>query len=496
MLFLKQSTASQSVVIGPFVDSTDGNTAETALTVNASDIRLSKNGANIVAKNSGGGTHDELGYYTITLDATDTDTVGRLQVMVHVAGALPVYHEFQVLEEAIFDALFAASANAFTGAAGSTVANANVTQISGDATAADNLEAILDGTGGTGLTLSTLTTSGTVTLNALTVSNATTLTGAVSLGSTLTVTGTTTLAAVACTTITASGAVAFQSTFAVTTSTSLGALSCTTLTASGAVAFQSTFAVTTSTSLAALSATTFATSGTTTLNALTVTNALTVSGATTLTGAVTATNASNNLRLGTFTVDTNAIAWAAAWDAEVQSECADALVAYDGLVPADLPANFAALGINASGHVSRVTLVDTLTTYTSNTPQSGDAFARLGAPAGASVSADVAAVKTDTAAILDDTGTSGVVVAPASKTGYTLSSAGAAAVMTTQMTESYAADGVAPTPAQALFLIQQHLTEFAIVSTTWTTKKLDGSTTAATFTLDSSTTPTSITRAS
>jgi hypothetical protein len=43
--------------------------------------------------------------------------------------------------------------------------------------------------------------------------------------------------------------------------------------------------------------------------------------------------------------------------------------------------------------------VNTLTTYTGNTPQTGDAFARLGAPAGASVSADVAAVKTDTAAV-------------------------------------------------------------------------------------------------
>lgn len=38
-------------------------------------------------------------------------------------------------------------------------------------------------------------------------------------------------------------------------------------------------------------------------------------------------------------------------------------------------------------------------------PQTGDAFDRLGAPAGASVSADVAAVKVDTAAILVDTGT-------------------------------------------------------------------------------------------
>jgi hypothetical protein len=40
-----------------------------------------------------------------------------------------------------------------------------------------------------------------------------------------------------------------------------------------------------------------------------------------------------------------------------------------------------------------------------HTAQTGDCFARLGAPAGASVSADVAAVKSDTAAILTDTGT-------------------------------------------------------------------------------------------
>src|SRR3990167_1938391 len=42
---------------------------------------------------------------------------------------------------------------------------------------------------------------------------------------------------------------------------------------------------------------------------------------------------------------------------------------------------------------------------TASTAQTGDGFARLGAPAGASVSADIAAVKVDTAAILVDTGT-------------------------------------------------------------------------------------------
>ena len=68
-------------------------------------------------------------------------------------------------------------------------------------------------------------------------------------------------------------------------------------------------------------------------------------------------------------------------------------------------------------------------------------------------------------------------------------------ILTTQMTESYAADGTAPTLAQALFLIQQQLGDFEISGTTLTVRELDGSTTAATFTLDSSTSPTDITRA-
>ena len=68
-------------------------------------------------------------------------------------------------------------------------------------------------------------------------------------------------------------------------------------------------------------------------------------------------------------------------------------------------------------------------------------------------------------------------------------------ILTTQMTESYAADGVAPTLAQSLFLVQQALTEFSIAGTTVTVKKLDGSTTAATMTLDDATEPTSQTRA-
>lgn len=59
----------------------------------------------------------------------------------------------------------------------------------------------------------------------------------------------------------------------------------------------------------------------------------------------------------------------------------------------------AATGIVLSGVTHTGAVIPTVTTLTGHTAQTGDNFARLGAPAGASVSADVAAVKVDTAAV-------------------------------------------------------------------------------------------------
>lgn len=105
MLFLKQST-SETLKIGPYVDSGDGVSPETGLTINNTDILLSKNGVSLTSKNSGGGTHDQNGWYTITLDATDTNTVGKLQLSSYISGALPVFADFIVLEEEIYDMWF------------------------------------------------------------------------------------------------------------------------------------------------------------------------------------------------------------------------------------------------------------------------------------------------------------------------------------------------------------------------------------------------------
>lgn len=106
--FLKQSTAAD-VLIGPFVDSADGYTAETGL---SPAVKLSKNGQTLAAKNDATTpVHDADGYYNCELDATDTNTVGTLVLtVVGSATSLPVRHEFYVLEEAVYDKLFGASA--------------------------------------------------------------------------------------------------------------------------------------------------------------------------------------------------------------------------------------------------------------------------------------------------------------------------------------------------------------------------------------------------
>lgn len=105
-MWLRQSTASQEILLGAFLDSTDGNTAETALTIANTDIKLWKEGGTTEAsKASGGATHIASGRYYAVLDATDTNTLGKLEINVHVAGALAVRREFMVLPTNVYDAL-------------------------------------------------------------------------------------------------------------------------------------------------------------------------------------------------------------------------------------------------------------------------------------------------------------------------------------------------------------------------------------------------------
>jgi hypothetical protein len=110
-IWLKQSTASQEVPLGYFVDSTDGDTEETGLTIANTDIKLWKTGATTLAsKNSGGATHISNGVYYAVLDATDTNTLGPMVIFVHESGALTVRLECLVVTSLVYDLFFGSGA--------------------------------------------------------------------------------------------------------------------------------------------------------------------------------------------------------------------------------------------------------------------------------------------------------------------------------------------------------------------------------------------------
>lgn len=129
---LRQST--QVVVrIGPFVDVTDAFTPETGVTLtgggdNADEAEALK-AAGAATADISANTWAAItgcdGWYNLTLSTSNTDTVGTLDIVIQNDSVhLPVYARFQVIEEALFDGIYAASA---------AVVPANTTQIAGSA---------------------------------------------------------------------------------------------------------------------------------------------------------------------------------------------------------------------------------------------------------------------------------------------------------------------------------------------------------------------------
>lgn len=168
---LRQST--QVIVrIGSFVDSIDGVTPETGVTLGAADQAEALKAAGAATVDISGNTWAAItgadGWYNLTLSTTDTNTVGDLTIVVQDSSVCcPVHARFQVMEEALYDALYASGAAqvpanvvAWNGTAPNNLVSgrvdADMGAISTDATAADRLETMLDGTGGNVLTLSQL----------------------------------------------------------------------------------------------------------------------------------------------------------------------------------------------------------------------------------------------------------------------------------------------------------------------------------------------------
>ena len=163
MFFIRQN-ATHKVVIGPAVAVGDGFTPVTNVDGGDTDLQDVDEAEAILHDN---GTVVDLaaytfapiatadGYYHLTLQAAISGTVGHLTIVINDDSLiLPLRADFTVMEEAAYDAMYKASAVGPT----TTKTGYTLTNLS-DANAA-KLEDILDGTGGTGLTLNSLVVNG------------------------------------------------------------------------------------------------------------------------------------------------------------------------------------------------------------------------------------------------------------------------------------------------------------------------------------------------
>lgn len=161
MRFLRKNTA-VIVTVGPFYDKTDGVTIETALTITNERITLTADTddgsapTNILDNITGAtsGTANDLNYITgndaglmqLELAAADVNRLGRMFLSItDAANHVPVFHEFMVVNAALYDAFFATSGGAIPNVAaagvgglltGPTTANtglADVTRLLGTA---------------------------------------------------------------------------------------------------------------------------------------------------------------------------------------------------------------------------------------------------------------------------------------------------------------------------------------------------------------------------
>ena len=468
-MFLKQSTA-YTFRMGPFLDETDGKTAETGLTISQADVRLSKGGGNFAQKNeSTSASHDEIGYYIVLLDATDTATVGELLVAVHESGALPVFKTFQVVEEAIYDAIYGASADLITKVdAIDTVVDAILvdtgttldTKINTIDTVVDAIlvDTAVIGSAGAGLTGVPWNAAWDAEVqsecaDALTAYDPPTKT---ELDSAFTeIKGGTWATTDTLEAIRDRGDAAWT--------TGGGGSAPTAAAIADAVWDEATSGHTTS--------------GTFGEQVKTDIDAILVDTGTTLPATLDTIDNFLDTEIAAILADTNELQgdWANGGRLDL---LVDSIISKVDVVDGIVDDILVDTGTTIPATIATIdTVVDAILVDTAVIGSAGAGLS--GVPWNAAWDAEVQSEVADALAAYD----------PPTKAEMD-------AMWTTAATESYASDGAAATPAQLLYMILCAVSEFSVSSTTITGKKVDGSTTAMTWTLDDASSPTSRTRAS
>lgn len=105
-IFLRYNTASQEIPIGIVVDSVDGDTEETGLTLSAATIHIWKSGGTRTFHGNGAAVHMNNGLYYYTADANDCSVKGSMAVFVHASGGSAERIECAVLDPNEYDRMF------------------------------------------------------------------------------------------------------------------------------------------------------------------------------------------------------------------------------------------------------------------------------------------------------------------------------------------------------------------------------------------------------
>ena len=148
MQILKADTLVK-IVLGPALDIADGITPINSLTLSAADnaelIKHDSATTTDISANTFSAITGADGYYNLTLSASQLDTEGMLTIAVNDTSlCYPIKHEFMVVNANVYDSLYSAAATDYL--------QVDITQVSANTTAADNLQLQYDGTGLTGST--------------------------------------------------------------------------------------------------------------------------------------------------------------------------------------------------------------------------------------------------------------------------------------------------------------------------------------------------------
>lgn len=147
MRYLRTNTATR-VTVGPFLSQTDGITPKTALTVTSEKLTLMVDTAGVptlildTAPTASGGsndmvhvTGDDSGFYDLELAAADVNYLGRAMLSLNdVATHCPVFHEFMIVPAVVYDAMIL----------GTDLLDVSMTQILGTAVSTPATAGILD----------------------------------------------------------------------------------------------------------------------------------------------------------------------------------------------------------------------------------------------------------------------------------------------------------------------------------------------------------------